>query len=77
MKVYDITHDGITYHLEEAPEGGYVASIADLPGCLSEGETLDETLANIQEALALYLEGCREAGLPLPERYRSLPLEAR
>lgn len=72
MKVLDILYDGVTYHFEEDPEiGGYVASVPDLPGCLSEGDTLDEAFANIREAFELYLEGSREAGLPLPEQYRT------
>lgn len=38
------------------PEGGYVAQIKDLPGCLTQGETLEETMANINEARELWLE---------------------
>lgn len=41
---------------EEDPDGGFVASVPALPGCLSQGETLDEARANIREAIALYLE---------------------
>lgn len=37
------------------PEGGYVAQIKDLPGCLTQGETLEETMANIQEARELWI----------------------
>jgi len=49
-------------------EGGYVAQIKDLPGCLTQGETLDETSANIQEARELWIETAYEAGdeIPLP-----------
>ena len=49
-------------------EGGYVAQIKDLPGCLTQGETLDETIANIQEARELWIETAYEAGdeIPLP-----------
>lgn len=76
MNAFDVTLDGIRYHLEPAPEGGYVASIPDLPGCLSEGESFEETLTNIQEALVLYVEGCLGEGLPIPERYRALLAQA-
>jgi len=41
---------------QPALEGGYTASVPDLPGCYSEGETLEETKKNIQEAIELYLE---------------------
>ena len=42
--------------LEPSDEGGYTVYIPSLPGCISEGETVDEALANIQEAVPLYLE---------------------
>ncbi|MBF0231229.1 MAG: type II toxin-antitoxin system HicB family antitoxin [Desulfamplus sp.] len=37
-------------------EGGFTAYIPSLPGCVSEGETYDETVYNIKEALTLYVE---------------------
>jgi len=42
--------------LEPSEEGGYTVFIPSLPGCISEGETVDEALKNIQEAIELYLE---------------------
>ncbi len=42
--------------LEPSEEGGYTAIIPSLPGCISEGDTKEEALKNIQEALELYLE---------------------
>ena len=42
--------------LEPDEEGGYVVYIPSLPGCISEGETAEEALQNIQEAIDLYLE---------------------
>jgi predicted RNase H-like HicB family nuclease len=42
--------------LEPSEEGGYTAVVPSLPGCISEGETRDEALANIMEAIELYLE---------------------
>ena len=42
--------------LEPSDEGGYTVYAPALPGCVSEGDTLDEALANIREAIALYLE---------------------
>jgi predicted RNase H-like HicB family nuclease len=42
--------------LEPSDEGGYTVYVPSLSGCISEGETLDEALANIQEAIELYLE---------------------
>jgi predicted RNase H-like HicB family nuclease len=42
--------------LEPSEEGGYTALVPSLPGCISEGETREEALKNIQEAIELYLE---------------------
>ena len=39
-----------------AEEGGYTVYIPALPGCISEGDTREKALANIREALELYLE---------------------
>jgi predicted RNase H-like HicB family nuclease len=42
--------------LEPSDEGGFTALVPALPGCISEGDTRDEALANIEEAIQLYLE---------------------
>jgi len=42
--------------LEPSEEGGFTAYVPSLPGCISEGETVEDALANIREAIALYLE---------------------
>jgi len=42
--------------LEPSEEGGFTALVPSLPGCISEGETVDEALANVREAIELYLE---------------------
>jgi len=52
---------------EQAAEGGYVASVPALPGCHTQGETLEETERNIKEAIALYLESLADHGEPIPE----------
>src|SRR5260370_42552776 len=41
--------------LEPSDEGGYTAYVPSLPGCISEGETIEECLANFKEAIELYL----------------------
>jgi len=42
--------------LEPSDEGGYTIFVPSLPGCISEGETVEEAIANIKEAIELYLE---------------------
>ena len=41
---------------EPSDEGGYTAYVPALPGCISEGDTLEEARHNIREAIELYLE---------------------
>jgi predicted RNase H-like HicB family nuclease len=42
--------------LEPSQDGGYTAIVPSLPGCISEGDTKEEALENIREAIELYLE---------------------
>ena len=42
--------------LEPSDEGGFTALVPSLPGCISEGDNREEALANIKEAIELYLE---------------------
>ena len=57
---------------ESAPEGGYVATVPALPGCHTQGETLEETERNIKEAIEVYLESLREHDEPMPADHRVL-----
>jgi predicted RNase H-like HicB family nuclease len=41
---------------QEDPDGGFVATVAGLPGCHTQGETVEETKENIKEAIDVYLE---------------------
>lgn len=51
----------------ERGEDGFGAYVPDLPGCIAVGETKEEALRLIAEAVELHLEGLREEGLPIPE----------
>jgi predicted RNase H-like HicB family nuclease len=42
--------------LEASEEGGYTVYVPGLPGCISEGDTKEEALANIRKAIELYME---------------------
>jgi predicted RNase H-like HicB family nuclease len=55
-----------TVILEQEQDGGFVASVPALPGCVSQGDSREKALANIREAIELYVEDCREAGDPVP-----------
>jgi predicted RNase H-like HicB family nuclease len=47
-------------------EGGYHVFCPVLPGCHSQGESIDEGVGNIREAIQLYIESLLEDGLPVP-----------
>ena len=42
--------------LEPSDEGGFTVFVPSLPGCISEGDTKEKALANIKEAIELYME---------------------
>ena len=46
---------------------GYSVIVPELPGCFSQGDTLQEALENVREAIELHIEGLREAGDEIPE----------
>lgn len=55
-----------TVILEQEPDGGFVASIPALPGCVSQGDSREEALSNIREAAELYIEDCIAHNDPVP-----------
>ena len=55
-----------TVILEQEADGGFVAVVPALPGCVSQGDTREEVLANIREAADLYVEDCIASGDPVP-----------
>ncbi len=55
-----------TVILEQEQDGGYVASVPALPGCVSQEDSRAEVLANIQEAIKLYVDDCIESGDSVP-----------
>ncbi len=48
-------------------DGIWIADVPSLPGCHTNGKTKEEALANIREAIALYIEVLLEHGEPIPE----------
>jgi predicted RNase H-like HicB family nuclease len=55
-----------TVILEREADGGFVATVPALPGCVSQGDTRDEVVRNIREAADLYIEDCIASGDPVP-----------
>jgi len=46
--------------------GGFVATVPDLPGCMSDGETPEEALANVRDAINAWIEEARSLGRQVP-----------
>ena len=65
--VVDVTVNLTAIVRPEPDAGGYSASIPALPGCHTQGETLEEAKAMAKEAIELYLETLQDRGLPAPE----------
>jgi len=55
--------------LEPAEEGGYTVYVPALPGCISEGDTREEAIDNIKEAIELYLETIEDEAIGIEAEY--------
>jgi predicted RNase H-like HicB family nuclease len=60
------TYTVLVYEAED-DESGYWATVAELPGCTTSGDTLDEIEANIKDAIETYMEALAIIGKPLPQ----------
>ena len=59
----------LTYRilLSEEPEGGFTVTVPALPGCVTYGETLEESMSMAKEAIEGYIEVLRESGKKIPD----------
>lgn len=55
-----------TVILQRESDGGYVVTVPALPGCVSQGDSRQEALKNIEEAIEVYIEDVKAAGEPVP-----------
>ncbi len=53
--------------LSEEDGGGFLATVPDLPGCMSDGDTREEAARNVDDAIASWLEEARLVGRVIPE----------
>jgi predicted RNase H-like HicB family nuclease len=53
--------------LSEEDGGGFLATVPELPGCMSDGSTRAEALANVEDAIATWLHCARKMGQAIPE----------
>jgi antitoxin HicB len=68
MKVYDF----VVLLEPDEEAGGYVVTCPALPGCYSQGDTIDEALGNIKEAIPLCLEHMQAQDQPMPDAPQTL-----
>jgi predicted RNase H-like HicB family nuclease len=70
--IYSILTSKLTVRqviLTPGEDGYWVAEVPSLPGCISQGKTREEALANIKEAIEGYIAALKEDGIPVPEEH--------
>jgi len=60
-----IRHEVLIYWSEE--DGAFIAGVPELPGCMADGATYQEALANAEVVIQEWIETARELGRPIPE----------
>ena len=63
--------------IQQDEDGVFVAEVAGLPGCISQGQTRSEALLNVQEALEAYLESLQAHDEPVPPPIEEEVIEVR
>lgn len=53
-------------NLEKNEDGGYTITVPVLPGCITQGDTWEQAVANAQEAISGYIDTLKELGKPIP-----------
>ena len=49
------------------PDDSFVVEVPELPGCMADGQSYEEAVANAQEVIAQWIETARSLGRPIPE----------
>ena len=60
--------------IPDLESGGYIVEVPSLPGCRSEGDTVEEAIANIREAIEVYTESMIAHGEEVPEDFAPMQL---
>jgi antitoxin HicB len=71
-KQFHVIREGIVLEVRPEPEGGYTVTVPALPGCLTYGETFEQALEMIEDAMAGWLAVAKEEGFPIPEQFEEL-----
>ena len=65
-RVTEIMRDAYTLVVTRDPEGTYSSEVLEFPGCFSGGDTAAEAIANLEQAMELWIESELEEGRPIP-----------
>jgi antitoxin HicB len=69
----DLTHYTVVIEaLSDEDGGGFLATVPDLPGCMSDGETRAEAAHNVEDAIACWIEEAIETGRQVPAPSKTL-----
>lgn len=68
---HKISHYTAVFEPDEE-SGGFTVTIPSLPGCISEGDTFEEALSNIEEAASLYVEVMKEKKFSVPQEEKGV-----
>jgi antitoxin HicB len=66
----DLVYSVIGSPLTQEDGGGFTATVPDLPGCMRDGETPEEAISNVRDAIAAWLEAAHDLGRAIPEPSR-------
>ena len=72
MKTFQVIRNGIVLELQPEPEGGYTVTVPSLPGCISYGETFENAMEMIKDAIEGWLSVAREEDIPIPEQFETI-----
>jgi antitoxin HicB len=61
-----ISYSIVITPLSDEEGGGFIATVPDLPGCMSDGETPQEALANVEDAIQTWIACAQQMGRPVP-----------
>lgn len=69
-----LSYPVVVQPLKEEDGGGFIATVPDLPGCMSDGETPEEALINVQGAIEAWIEAAQDMGHKVPKPSAQLAL---
>lgn len=69
-----LSYPVVVQPLKDEDGGGFIATVPDLPGCMSDGETPEEALTNVQGAIEAWIEAAQDMGHKVPKPSEQLAL---